>query len=91
MSETLICRSRGKLSADEKEEKIHRIIIIISLHFPNRELSKDDSNGDDDARKQQGASKHDVDGSEIFICKCNFAFLQSFFNYSKSLCLKNVF
>ena len=27
-------------------------------------------------------SKHDVDGNENFIWKCNFAFLQSFFNYS---------
>ena len=36
-------------------------------------------------------SKHDVDGSENVIWKCNFAVLQSFFNYSKSLCLKNVF
>ena len=36
-------------------------------------------------------SRHDVDGSKNVIWKCNFAFLQSFFNYSKSLCLKNVF
>ena len=36
-------------------------------------------------------SKHDGDGSEDVICKCNFAFLQSIFSYSKSLCLKNVF
>ena len=32
--------------------------------------------------------KHDVDGSENVIWKCNFAFLQSFLNYSKSLRLK---
>ena len=32
-------------------------------------------------------SKHDVDASEN-VWKCNFAFLQSFFNYSKSLRLK---
>ena len=36
-------------------------------------------------------SKHDVDERENVIGKCNFAFLQSFFNYSNSLCLKNVF
>ena len=36
-------------------------------------------------------SKHDGDGSENHIWKCNFAFLQSIFSYSKSLCLKNVF
>ena len=36
-------------------------------------------------------SKHDVNGSENVIWKYNFAFLQSFFNYSKSLCLINVF
>ena len=36
-------------------------------------------------------SKHDVDGCESVIWKCNFAFLISVFNYSKSLCLKNVF
>ena len=35
--------------------------------------------------------KHDVAGSENVIWKCTFAFLQSFFNYSKSLCLKNLF
>ena len=35
--------------------------------------------------------KYDVDGSENVICKCNFAFLQSFLNYSKSLRLQNVF
>ena len=35
-------------------------------------------------------SKHDVDGIENVIYKDNFAFLQSFFNYSKSLCLKHV-
>ena len=35
-------------------------------------------------------SKHDVDESENVIWKCDFAFLQSFFNYSNSLCLKNV-
>ena len=34
-------------------------------------------------------TKHDVDGSENVIWKCHFAFLQSSFNYSKSLCLKN--
>ena len=51
-SKTLICRSRGKLSANEKEGKIHRMIIIISLHFPNRKLSKDDGNGNDDARNK---------------------------------------
>ena len=33
-------------------------------------------------------SRHDVDGSKNVIWKCNFAFLQSFFNYSKTLCLK---
>ena len=32
-------------------------------------------------------SKHDVDGSENIIWECNFAFLQSFFKYPKSLCL----
>ena len=36
-------------------------------------------------------SKHDVDDSENLILKCNFPFLQSFFNYSKSLRLQNVF
>ena len=37
-------------------------------------------------------SKHNVDGSENIIWKSNFAFLQSFFNnYSKSICLKNLF
>ena len=36
-------------------------------------------------------SKHDVDGSENVTWKCNFGFLQSFFNYSKPLCSKNVF
>ena len=36
-------------------------------------------------------SKHDFDGSKNVIWKRNFAFLQSFFNYSKSLYLKNVF
>ena len=36
-------------------------------------------------------SNHDDDGSENVIWKCHFAFLQSFFSYSKSLCLKNVF
>ena len=36
--------------------------------------------------------KHDVDGSEDVIWKCNLAFLQSFLIYSKSLCLgQNVF
>ena len=35
-------------------------------------------------------SKHDVAESENVIWKCDFAFLQSFFNYSQSLCLKNV-
>ena len=35
-------------------------------------------------------SKHDVHGSENVIWKCNFAFLQSYFNYSKLLCLKNL-
>ena len=34
---------------------------------------------------------YDVNGSENIIWKYNFAFLQSFFNYSKSFCLKNVF
>ena len=34
-------------------------------------------------------SKHDVDGSANIILKCNFVFLQSFLNYSRSLCLKN--
>ena len=33
-------------------------------------------------------SKHDFDGSENAIWTRNFASLQSFFNYSKSLCLK---
>ena len=33
-------------------------------------------------------SKLDVHGSENVIWKCRFAFLQSPFNYSKSLCLK---
>ena len=37
-----------------------------------------------------GSCNHDVDGSENVIWKCNFAFLRSSFNYSKSLCLKNV-
>jgi len=36
-------------------------------------------------------SKHDVDESENVIWTCDFAFLQPFFNYSNSLCLKNVF
>ena len=36
-------------------------------------------------------SKHDDDGSANVIGKCEFAFLQSFFNYSNSLCLKKVF
>ena len=36
-------------------------------------------------------SKHDDDESENVIWKCDLAFLQSFFNYSNSLCLKNVF
>ena len=36
-------------------------------------------------------SNHDGDGSENVIRKCNFAFLQSFFNYSNSLSLKYVF
>ena len=35
-------------------------------------------------------SKRDVDESENVIWKCDFAFLQSFFNYANSLCLKNV-
>jgi len=35
-------------------------------------------------------SKHDVDGSKNVVLKFNFTFLQSFFNYSKSLWLKNV-
>ena len=35
--------------------------------------------------------KHDVEESENVICKYDFAFLQSFFDYLKSLCLKNVF
>ena len=30
----------------------------------------------------ESLGKHDVDGSKNVICKCNFAFLQSFFNYS---------
>ena len=34
--------------------------------------------------------KHDVNGSENVIRKCNFMFLQSFLYYSKSLCLQNV-
>ena len=42
-------------------------------------------------KKLGSLSKHDVDGSEHVISKCNFALLQYFFNYSKSLCLKNVF
>ena len=33
-------------------------------------------------------SKHDVDWSENVIWNCHFAFLQSPFKYSKSLCLK---
>ena len=33
-------------------------------------------------------SKHDVDESENVIWKCDLAFLQSFFNYSNSLCLE---
>ena len=32
----------------------------------------------------RGLSKHAVDGNESLIWKCNFAFLQSFLNYSKS-------
>ena len=36
-------------------------------------------------------SKHDLDGSENVIWKCNFVVLQSFFIYSKSLRLKNMF
>ena len=35
--------------------------------------------------------KDEVDGSENVIWKCNFAFLQSLLNYSKSLPLQNVF
>ena len=35
--------------------------------------------------------KHDLDGSENVIWKCNFACLQSFLNFSKSLHLQNVF
>ena len=35
-------------------------------------------------------SKHDVDGSENVIWKCNFAFLQSFLNYSVILLAKCV-
>ena len=35
-------------------------------------------------------SKHHVDESENVIWKCDLTFLQSFFNYSNSLCLKNV-
>ena len=34
--------------------------------------------------------KHDVDGSENVIWKCNFSFPQSFLNYSKSSRLQNV-
>jgi len=33
-------------------------------------------------------SKDDVDGSEIIIWKCNFAFLQSYFNHSKRVCIQ---
>ena len=33
-------------------------------------------------------SKHDVDGSESVIWKCNFAFLQSFFTYFKVIILE---
>ena len=36
-------------------------------------------------------SKHDVDESENVIWKCDYRFLQSFFNYSNSVCLKNGF
>ena len=36
-------------------------------------------------------SKYNVDCSEKVISKCNFVFLQSFLNHSKSLCLQNVF
>ena len=36
-------------------------------------------------------SKHDVDDSKNVIWKCNFAFLQSSLNYSKSLRSQNVF
>ena len=36
-------------------------------------------------------SKYDVEDSENVIWKWNFAFLQSFRNYSKSLHLQNVF
>ena len=35
--------------------------------------------------------KHDANDSEDVIWKCNFAFPQSFLNYSKSLCLQDVF
>ena len=35
--------------------------------------------------------KHVVDGSENVMWKCDFAFLQSFLNYSQSLWLQNVF
>ena len=35
--------------------------------------------------------KHDVDGCENVILKCNFSFPQSFLNYSKSARLQNVF
>ena len=35
--------------------------------------------------------KHDVGGSESVIWKCNFAFLQPFLNYSRSLRWQNVF
>ena len=48
--------------------------------------------GNEDITKQTlgSLSNHDDDGSENVIWKCNFAFLQSFFNYSKSLCWKCV-
>jgi len=40
--------------------------------------------------KNRELSKHDVDGSENVIRKYNFAFLQSFFNYSVALLEKCV-
>ena len=36
-------------------------------------------------------SKHDLDGSDNVIRKCNLDFLQLFLNYSKPLSLQNVF
>ena len=74
----------------------HSFIISQTLRYPveiadNTQFANVEIAGDTQICLVGSLSKDDVDDSQKVISKCNFAFLQSFLNYSKSLRLQNVF